>query len=417
MSKRKRTVTSTNGTGAKGKTANSARTKRKMIIFVCILLAISILAGAIIGIVSAVKNARANMYIDGFSIDKGVASYLASYYKAIYIASLRKELAEDKIEVYDTPEFWNSKANSENTYGYYLNEFVTSLVAQTVAASKLFDDYTRLSDSDKQTVESACLERLSFIAGGSVPEFNSQTAKYGFDYSDFKKGSEILFKSWAARIKIFGNSGEGMTNFPEYIEKYYGYYSRSVLLFVRTEKIIATDAEGNKLYGDDRNYLMKELSAEERAERQRRLSEIRAAVAGINEGKVAPERFFELWELYDEGLPENDSGSYYFMSDTAYTKNFKYPKIIEAINDIEVGECAEIPCDIGVCFAIKLDKEALGYGMKSNEAFFGDFYSLAAGELYSELTTEYTKRVEIRDKWNEINVIEIPYNTDYVAEF
>ena len=55
--------------------------------------------------------------------------------------------------------------------------------------------------------------------------------------------------------------------------------------------------------------------------------------------------------------------------------------------------------------------------MKSNEAFFGDFYSLAAGELYSELTTEYTKRVEIRDKWNEINVIEIPYNTDYVAEF
>ena len=129
MSKRKRTVTSTNGTGAKGKTANSARTKRNMIIFVCILLAISILAGAIIGIVSAVKNSRANMYIDGFSIDKGVASYLASYYKAIYIASLRKELAEDKIEVYDTPEFWNSKANSENTYGYYLNEFVTSLVA------------------------------------------------------------------------------------------------------------------------------------------------------------------------------------------------------------------------------------------------------------------------------------------------
>ena len=55
--------------------------------------------------------------------------------------------------------------------------------------------------------------------------------------------------------------------------------------------------------------------------------------------------------------------------------------------------------------------------LKANEKFFGDFYSLASGELYSELTVGYTKRVEIRDKWSEIDIINLPYNTDYVAEF
>jgi len=417
MSKRKRNRNYKNTATEKSNASSSARTKRNMIIFVCILLAIAVIVGATVGIVSAVRNALALMYIDGLPIDKGVASYLASYYKAIYIASLRKELADDNIEVYDTPEFWNSLANTENTYGEALYEFVTSLVQQTVAASKLFDDYTSLSDSDKQVIETACREKLTFIAGGSENEFNAQTKKYGFNYSDFESATEMLYKSWAARVKIFGNSGEGMSNFTDYLSEYYNNYNCAVLLFVRPEKVIATDSDNNKLYDDEGYYLMKDLTAEERAERQRRLTEIRAAVSGINDGTVAPERFFELWELYDEGIPENDSGIYYFMSEAAYTENFVYQNIVDAVGELEVGRCAEVACDIGICFAIRIQKEELGYTLKANEKFFGDFYSLASGELYSELTVGYTKRVEIRDKWSEIDIINLPYNTDYVAEF
>ena len=396
---------------------NSAKTKRNMIIFVCILVAIAVVIGATIGIVGAVKNALAFMYIDGLAVDGGVASYLASYYKAIYVASLRKELAEDNIQVYDTPEFWNSPANEQNTYGEALSEFVTSLVKQTVAASKFFDDYTELSSSDIQLIESACADKLTYVANGSKAEFNAQTQKYGFDYSDFRAGTEILYKSWAARIKIFGNDGEGMSSFPDFLNEYYASYSCSVLLFVRTEKVITTDSEGNIVYDDDGYYLMKELSAEEREERQRRLGVIRDAINGINDKTVDPERYFELWEDYDEGLPENADGIYYFMSGSAYTKNFKYQDIISAINELEVGECAEVACDIGSCFIIRLTPEEQGYTLTSNEKFFGDFYSLAASELYTELTSEYTKRVEVRERWGGLDIIGIPYNTDYVAEF
>ena len=417
MSKRKKNGNYKNPITINQTAGNSAKTKRYMIIFVCIFLAVAILAGVTIGVVSAIKNSLALMYIDGAILDKGVGSYLASYYKAMYVASLRKELAKDNIELIDTEEFWNSSANGENTYAQALSEFVKSLVSQTVAASRLFDDYTSLSASDREIIETACREKLDFIAGGSKAEFNSQTEKYGFNYSDFKAGTEMLYKSWAANVKIFGNDGEGMSSFTDYLDKYYANYNCAVLLVVRTEKIIATDAEGNKLYGDDRYYLMQDLTEEERAERQRRLELIRAAASGINDGTVAPERFFELWDMYDEGEHENNSGTYYFMTGSDYTKNFGYQDIVSAVKEIEVGKCVEVDLDIGVCFAYKIQNEANGYTLSSNQKFFGDFNVLAASELYTELINGYNKRVEVRDRWSEIDVIKIPYNTDYVAEF
>ena len=411
----KNTNTNLNATANVG-TGKYSGGARIAIIVVCAFLAAVLLFGIIFGSIIATRNANYVMTCDGYGIDTGVASYLVSYFKARYITYLR----QSGLDVTDTSEFWASSTGVfENTYGDYLKYETEEYVKQLVAACALFDKYTTLSASDKEAIKVAAEEILEFRHNGSKTEFNAATAQYGFDYDDFYRGTEMLYKAWAVSAKIFGSNGENIVSYPDQYESYIGNYARVKLLFIRTENKFVTDESGNRLRGDDGNDLTVDLTEEEKAVRQLRIEELRTVIAGINDGIVAPERFDELLNSdYNEGdRSSNARNGYYFLEGSSFTTSFAegLPEVVEGALQLEVGMATEIDCGFGVCFILREGVAAGAYENTDESWCFSDYKVLASVALYQKMLAEMAKNVEMRDKWSLISPITSPYTTDYIA--
>ena len=64
---------------------SAKRTKRIVIIVLCVILSLAILFGAVLGIITAVRNASYLMKLDRVGIDEGVAAFLTSSFKNDFI--------------------------------------------------------------------------------------------------------------------------------------------------------------------------------------------------------------------------------------------------------------------------------------------------------------------------------------------
>lgn len=393
-----------------------SRGSKIAIIVVCAVLAAVLVFGIVFGSIIAARNASYVATCDEFGIDTGVASYLVSYFKGRYITYMK----QSGINVTDTPEFWATPSGIfENTYGDYLKYETEEYVKQIVAAAALFDKNAKLSDADKEAIKVATDEILDFRHSGSKSEFNAATEKYGFDYNDFCRATELIYKSWAVSTKLFGANGENIVSYPDFYQSYLNNYTRVKLLFIRTDNKFVTDENGNRIKGEGGNDLTVDLTDEEKAVRQERIATLTEVMNGINNGTVAPERFDELLAgEYNEGdRSANARNGYYFMSGSAFTAEFRQgvPEVMEKIFDMEVNTVIEINCSFGVCFAMR---EPVVEGAQENTDktwCFADYNLLASSALYQKMLTELAQEVELRDKWKEISVIDIPYSTDYTA--
>ena len=417
----------------KSKTESAVYTKKFVIISVSILVGIALIFGATLGIVAAVKNASYVMKLEGIGIDSGVANYLSSYFKAKYMQSL----ASSGVDVSDTASFWNTKVFGENTYGDYLEYETEQYMKQIIASLLIFDMYTSLTKEDEDEIDLAVKEILVYKASGDKKAFNEDTEKYGFDYNDFKNGTEILYKTYILNERIFGKNGANMTSFSEYCEEYFSGYARVKLIFIRTKDTFVLDSEGNRVKDDKNNDSLRELTDSEKAERQEYIARLDACMNGINDGSVAPEQFDvlaeELIAKYGENSKESITG-YYFSTGSTYTEEFKkyYPTVVSKAFDMEIGDCSVIEFGsvmaegeeekeestaafVGRCYIYRVEKEKDAY--KKQNDFFADFYSLASSSLHQKMIEEYAKKVEVLDKWEKIDQRNIPYNTDYVARF
>lgn len=397
-------------------TAKYGKGAKITIIAVCAFLAAVLVFGIVFGSIIAARNASYVMTCDGFGIDTGVATYLVSYFKARYVTYMK----QSGITVTDTPEFWATPSGVfENTYGDYLKYETEEYVKQLVAACALFDQNATLSDSDKKAIKVATDEILDFRHNGSKAEFNAATEQYGFDYDDFCRGTEMIYKAWALSVKLFGTNGEKMTSYSDFRDSYLGNYTRVKLLFIRTETKFVTDENGNRVKGENGNDLTVELTDDEKAVREDRINELREVIKGINDGTVAPERFDELLNSdYNEGdRSSNARNGYYFCTGSSFTTDFSQglPQVVEKSLELEIGTATEIECDFGVCFALRENVAEGAYENTDASWCFADYNALAANALYQKMLKEMAELVQTRDKWSLISPITVPYTSDYTA--
>ena len=420
--------------GNKQKLSGSALTKRIIIIAASALVGIAVILGAVLGITSAVKRSSYVMSLDGFGIDAPVACYLSSVFKSMYMQSL----ASSGVNVSDTPSFWATKVFRENTYGDYLAYETEQYIKQIISANVLFDAYTSLSAADKKEIELAAKEILIYKSGGDVSAFNEATKAMGFDYKDFKRATEIIYKAYSVQNRIFGESGERMENFPEELLAYYSGYTRVKLIFIRTQDTFVLDEAGNRVPDDKGNDSLRPLTAEERSERVEYIEKLDACIEGINNGTVAPEYYdalaAEIYGKFKENIDTTLTSGYYFISGSKFTTEFSemFSDVVTKAFEMEIstayvteygsimadGEEANANTFVGRCYIYRAEKESKAYEAKDENGFFSDFYSLAATSLYQKLINEYLKEIEIKkDKWAEIDPVSIPYNVDYSARF
>ncbi len=422
--------------------AGELKTRRIIIIAVSILLGALIIFGTTLGIITGVRRSRYVISLKGEGIDKGVASFLAASYKSTYMAALR----QNGVNVSDTDAFWSTEVYNGNTYGDYLAYETEQYMKEILAASVIFDETSRLTSDDKNTLKLAVYEILNYRADGSIDEFNALTEPMGFDYDDFKAATTLVYKATRAASRIYGDGGKKTANLTSECDDFYLRYSRVKMIFIRTEDTFALDAEGNRIIDESGKDTLRPLTDYERAERTEYINRLNECIEGINNGTVAPEQFDalarEITEKYKENSADVLDSGYYLYSGSNYSEEFSkiFPTVLPDAISLYTGECGkvEIGADdesgseedadeeaeekndvqpfVGVCFMYKAELEPRAY-TDTESNFFGDFYALLALDMYSELLDGYVDSVSLTEKWSEMDFSKIPYNTDFLARF
>ena len=405
------------------KNKNERQNKRKnafLITFICIFLALVLIFGAVLGIVTAVKNANAVVKYEGLTMDKETASFFVTYYKYRYM-SLLSSLGVEGVE--DTRGFWNKIYEKEGvSYGELLTKSTEQYIRQIIAANYLFDNYGKLTGDDKDIINTARNELLTYKADGNKKHFNSEVSRYGFDYSSLKDAITMLYKANTAKNIIYGSDGSNLANFPEVANEYLAEYTHAKLLFIRTETTFELDDGGNRIIGDDGNDKTRPLTDAEKAERQTLISEIRGYIDALENGgdiQMGEEMFDYYLEKHDEGDKNMHADGYYFHKNSSFTSEFSevFKNIVDKSYSMNVGSYDEVSVDFGVCFIYKYEPTANVYSSTLAEVCFTDFYSDAAIVMFEKNLTELSEDVIFDKKFSQIDIIGLPYNYDYLPSF
>ena len=385
------------------------KSKKVFLIFTAIFLSLVLLVGAIIGTVSIIKNSRSVMSYKGIYVSGGVANYLASSYKYSYMSTLRKI----GINCTDSESFWQSKAEGGKTYGELLSENTDRYLKSVLVGSYLFDRNTKLTAYDKTVIENSISQVLEYRADGDVDRFNEIGEPMGFDYKDFEKAAELIYKFETAKTVIFGYDATALQGglFTEECDKYYKEnYSRVRLLIVRTDGKLVTNSETGKTE-------LEEYTEEEKAQALAKIEEIRGKIA---DGSMHENAFIWYIQNYYPTDTVNDEKGYYFSPSSAYSQNFAAEGGKNAVKlaiSMNVGEYAECELDIGTCFIYKCELEDGAYASYTLERFFEDFYINAAPSIYINSLVDYFGDVKVKKKYDMTSVVALPYNYELTVSF
>lgn len=402
---------------------NSPQKKRKnvfLITFICIFLALVLIFGAILGIISVVRNSKAAVKYEGLTMSEETASFFVSYYKYRYMSILS---SAGVVGVEDTRGFWNRIHEDEVlSYGELLIKSTEQYIRQIMVANYLYDNYARLTSDDKDVINTARGELLTYKADGNKDLFNSSVSKYGFDYSSLKDAITMLYKANVAKNIIYGADGSNLKNFPELANEYLAEYTHVKLLFIRTETAFVLDENGDRIIGDDGNDETRLLTEAEKAERQELISDIRGYIDARESGgdiQMGEEMFNYYLEKHDEGDKDMHADGYYFHKNSAFTSEFSevFKNIVDKSYSMEIGSYDEVNVDFGVCFIYKYEPTANVYASTLAEVCFTDFYSDAAAVIFEKTLTELSTDVVLTKKFSKIDIIGLPYNYDYLPSF
>lgn len=404
-------------------TANSKNGEQKphkskfLLIFICIFLAAVLILGVVLGIVIGVREAGALVKYEGEVLDLETTMFFVSYYKTRYLAMLRDG---GITEAEDTEAFWASPANtSGNSYGDFLVANTRIYLKQLLVANQLFDKYAGLSSGDRAKIDQAIKDVINYKVDGGKPALIEAISELGFGFSAFQRATTLLYKATVAKKVIYGEDGSKLISFPELCEDQLDRYSHVKLLFIKTERDLLRDENGNTLKGDDGHDLTYELTESEKAERLARAAEIRAAIAAYfdgEDGQMTDEAFDNYLKTYGNGDHTKDEDGYYFMSGTAYTEEFreKFPTVVDAALSMGVGDYSEVNTSVGICFIHRIPAEDGAYLDTGDGSCFDDFYKQAVDPVFNEVLEELGKNVVFTDKFNEIDIISVKPNTTYI---
>ena len=383
-----------------------------LLIFVCIFLAIVIILGSVLGIITAVNSANAAARYEGVNLSRGALNYLSSYYKYRYMVGL----AQNGVEAYDSPSFWESVGEGEEkSYGELLRDSFKEYVSGLLVANHLFSVSSRYTSEHKKAVK----EKLTAVLnshGKSVSAFNEKSAKYGFTYSDIEDAAELIYKANMAQLVLYGAEGANLkSSASETVaecEKYLATYSHVSLMFIRDENVIEKDNDGN--------VYLRDMTAEEKAAREEIKASMRAAIENFKsnaDGKITPETFEYYYKKSDSDMDMLSTG-YYFNVNAAMTQSFaeEFSEVVELALSMKVGEYAETECSIGTCFIYKYENVKGAYADQDND-YFSDFYADAVYYLYPRVLSELSKGVIFTDKFDEVDILSVPKNYEISIGF
>ena len=351
-------------------------------------------------------------------MDIEVASYFATQYKYAFMSSLS---ASGVAGVEDTLGFWRKDSGNGKSYGDILEEGLREYIGQVLVTNYLYDRYTSMTSDERELIATAIEETLTYKADGKKDVFNEAVKEFGFSYNSYKNAVKMSYKSAVAQTIVCGDGGENLKGESELVADYLEEFSHVKLLFVRTETAFVLDSEGNRLLNSDGTYETRELNDEEKAERQALIDEIRGYIdaIGTGEAEMGATMFDYYLEHNDDGDPEAHEHGYYLHPDSDFSKAFEeeFENIMKTAYELSVGEFGEAEVEFGTCFIYKYDVNTADLDEDDLETCFSDFYSDLSEIFFAEQISELIEAVSFDKKFDEIDILLLPYNYIYHPVF
>ena len=389
-----------------------------IIIVVSIFLALVTLFGVTLGLIVHIRNKNAVVYYDGLTMNEEVASFFASYYKSLFISQLMKSGVEN---VSDTIDFWYTEYEEGKTYKDALTEGTKAYLKEIMVANYLFDNYTSLTSEGKSFIQKVVDEVVEYKSG-SIKSFNEAVKPYGFSYNSFKDASTMLYKATKAKDVIYGQAGANLQGSADLCEEYLDTYTHVKLLFIRTETEFVVDEDGNRVLGDD-GYETRPLSESEILERVASIESIRKSILAYEngtDGQMSPEYFDSMLKKYDVATDVRHAYGYYFNEHSNYTVGFAESisdEVVKKAFSMENNSYAEVELDFGICFIYRYDCLNGAYALSALDTYFDDFYEDCATYFFDKSVKVLAGDVDVREKFNDIYLTVIPYNSIFVPRF
>ncbi len=384
---------------------------RILSIIVGILLGIALTVGGVFAISVGTKNARAVVKYGNITLDEETVHYFSAYYKMLYL----RELSMAGVDASDTEEFWSSVNKNGESYADDFKVSLREYIASIAVAANTYLDYSSYTPEDKLSVTMTCEQILQYRAEGDVSIFNTEAKKYGFNYNDFQNAAALLYKSRYAKSAMLGADGSAIANLHEECDRYLDTYSHVALIFIRDKTIPLSDSDGNYLYDEQGDIVLRDMTDEEITERLELIGDIRTEIAS---GDMTKDEFFAYLEKSD-GDPEMRESGYYFHESAEETEKYHriFPDLVDASLEMDIGECKELSYLTGVCFIYKYENDRGAYDDEESP-FFSDFYPDAADYFYNSRIAELSADVTFKDSYDRIDALAIPVLREfYIREF
>lgn len=383
------------------------KSKRLIIIFTAIFLGAVLLFGIVLGTVALIRNSRSYLSYKGVAIDGGVANYLAMMAKYEYMSAL----AASGVDCYDDDYFWQSEADDGRTYKEHLLAECDSYIKRVLVGSYFFDKNAKLTKEDKEKIDEAVKSVLGNFSDREA--FDGAAKDSGFDFKDVKRAVKLIYKYNLAQTVIFGHEGEALKSgeFDAELDEFYSGYSYAKLLFIRTEDKFVKDPDSGKIELEKLDEVERELLFD-------KIERIRYLIGGKG-GEVISEDTVDYYIGEFSSDEMNRTSGYYLSPTSSHTLklNAVYPEVVSAVISAKEESYTEVETEYGVCFIYKTALPTRGYLYPSNDAFFTDFYDLAARRIYFNELVAYSKDVEVKDKYLTVDFVALPYDYRLTVRF
>ncbi len=396
------------------KNKTEANPKRTVTVLVSVFLSVILVFGLTLGAVYAVRVLGSVVTYNGMHMDKGVATYLAVTNKNFFMSKLG-------FAAQDTPVFWATDATDGKTYGELLSEDTEEYIRFVMLGSYRFDRSRGLTSEERTAIKNAVRSRLEYVADGSVSRFNEMAKPMGFDYNDFMRATEMMYKAECAIEAVYGTNGEALTS-PAYsalCDEYYSTFSYVRIVFIRTETEFKVDEDGNRIKGDNGEDETRELSDDEKADRLADIEEMRRAIEAFNTGsdRAMSDIYFNTFlERYSYDYSQDLSG-HMLSSLSDYSielSQYCYDVVKEALA-METESFSEAEYPDGVAFIYRMQNPEGAYTLGSLSEFFEDFYKDCASYQYSKYFASVSDGVVFKEGYYGIDLGFLPKNDILIA--
>ena len=163
--------------------------------FISLIAAIVLIAIFVTGAFVVIRKLRSVVYYEDIILDKGSVTYLAAYYKLIYVEQLKSEgIAAD-----DNSEFWNSTREDGQSYGDHFKASFEDYIRTMTAYAWIYSKQLGYTAENKLMVHQRADEILNQNHSGTRRGFNEKSREIGFDYNDFRNAAAFLYKAQSAQ--------------------------------------------------------------------------------------------------------------------------------------------------------------------------------------------------------------------------